>query len=493
MGRLPLILAAVLLAAPSAPAEAAPRRAGAGRTGGAAAKPAAKPAASGRKPAAGPERQGRRATVRPKAVTLAEARAAMKALMQDPQKRRYRDRWERAIRGLQAAATGKDAAEGTLEAARARYALYRWSANEADRDEALKLAKRSAALGSRAAPAFAAAVRREAGDEEPRSARTRPSPAKARPARPEEKPVERPEALAEAPPDPELEAAVADLKAAPRAPAAGEPERPAADPAPPEPRTAEATEPRAGGSADGPEEGEPRPIRRVVVDAGHGGHDPGAIGPSRVREKDVTLAMARRLAAKLKAAGFEVVMTRSDDRYVALDERTSIANARRGDLFVSIHANANPRRTLAGVETWVLNVADDRYAARLAARENGADLEEAGEGTQAQRILTDLDAQAATGASRKLALGIQREIIGASRARFGETPDLGVKASLFYVLLGARMPAVLVETAFISNRREEQRLASAAYQEEVAAAISRAVTQFAQGATRVARAGPDPR
>jgi N-acetylmuramoyl-L-alanine amidase len=230
----------------------------------------------------------------------------------------------------------------------------------------------------------------------------------------------------------------------------------------------------------------PGPIRRIVVDAGHGGHDPGAIGPRRVREKDVTLAMARRLAKKLRKAGFEVVLTRSEDRFLALEERTAVANTARGDLFVSIHANAHPRRNRAGIETYFLNTADDRYAARLAARENGLDL---GDGElEVARILTDLDAKASASASRRLAGLVQREVTAGVRARVGEVRDLGVKGALFYVLLGARMPAVLVETAFISNRDEERRLASGRYQDEVAAGIARAVTQFARADARVAAA-----
>jgi N-acetylmuramoyl-L-alanine amidase len=223
-----------------------------------------------------------------------------------------------------------------------------------------------------------------------------------------------------------------------------------------------------------------------VVDAGHGGHDPGAIGPGRVREKDVTLAMARRLAKRLREAGFEVVLTRRDDRFLALEERTGIANAARGDLFVSLHANAHPRRHRSGVETYFLDTADDRYAARLAARENGLDL---GEGeAEVARILTDLDAKASARASRRLARLVQREVTGGVRARVGEVRDLGVKGALFYVLLGARMPAVLVEAAFISNRAEERRLASARYQDAVAAGIARAVVAFARSGERVAAA-----
>jgi len=220
------------------------------------------------------------------------------------------------------------------------------------------------------------------------------------------------------------------------------------------------------------------------VDAGHGGHDPGAIGPRRVREKDVTLQMARRLARKLRDEGFEVVLTRDRDRYLALEERTALANTARGDLFVSIHANAHPRRNRAGIETYYLNVADDRYAARLAARENGLDPTE-GE-AMLTRILTDLEVKASADQSRRLAELVQREVTGGVRARVGEVRDLGVKGALFYVLLGARMPAVLVETAFVSNREEERRLASPRYQDEVASGIARAVASYARSEARIA-------
>ncbi len=227
-----------------------------------------------------------------------------------------------------------------------------------------------------------------------------------------------------------------------------------------------------------------RPIRHVIVDAGHGGHDTGAIGPHGVREKDVVLAMAKRLAARLRADGFQVTLTRTDDRYLKLEERTAIANLARGDLFVSLHTNATPRRDRSGVETYFLNVTDDRYARRLAARENGAlELEETPD--DVQRILTDLDSKASAGASRTLARLVQNEITARTRQSQGPVRDRGVKSALFYVLLGARMPAVLVETAFISNRAEERRLASPAYQQLVADGVARAVLQFA-GNGRVA-------
>src|SRR5206468_4146357 len=155
--------------------------------------------------------------------------------------------------------------------------------------------------------------------------------------------------------------------------------------------------------------------------------------------------MAQRLARRLEAAGFEVLLTRRDDSYIPLEERTAIANTARGDLFVSLHANAHPHRDRRGVETYFLNLADGRYAARLAARENGASSLD-GEGSeQVRRILSDLDAKASSASSRRLAQLVQREICEGVRARIGEVRDLGVKSALFYVLLGARMPAVLVE------------------------------------------------
>jgi N-acetylmuramoyl-L-alanine amidase len=241
--------------------------------------------------------------------------------------------------------------------------------------------------------------------------------------------------------------------------------------------------PRAAPEDEDAESGR-RPIRRIIVDAGHGGHDTGAIGPRGVREKDVTLAMARRLAEKLRTQGFQVTLTRTDDRYLKLEERTAMANMARGDLFVSLHTNANPRRDRSGVETYFLNVTDDRYARRLAARENGSlDMEEAPK--DVQRILTDLDSKASAGASRTLARMVQKEITIRTRQSQGAVRDRGVKNALFYVLLGARMPAVLVETAFISNRAEEKRLASPAYQQLVADGVARAVVEFA-GQNRLA-------
>ena len=225
-------------------------------------------------------------------------------------------------------------------------------------------------------------------------------------------------------------------------------------------------------------------MRRVVIDPGHGGRDTGAIGPHGVREKDVALAIARDLAQRLRALGFSVILTRHDDSYVSLDERTRIANQARADLFVSIHCNAARRRTLSGVETWTLNVSSDRYSTRLATFEN-ADAERTV--SDLRFILADLATRANASDARSLAQSVQSSLVRNLRARVGKVGDHGVKQALFYVLLGARMPAILVETGFISNPAEEARLRSRKYQTSAAEAIAGGVKEFVEGRQRLAR------
>jgi N-acetylmuramoyl-L-alanine amidase len=226
-------------------------------------------------------------------------------------------------------------------------------------------------------------------------------------------------------------------------------------------------------------------MRRVVVDPGHGGRDTGAIGPHGIREKDVALAIARELAHRLRALGFTVILTRKDDSYVALDERTRIANQARADLFVSVHCNAARRRTLSGVETWTLNVASDRYSTRLATFEN-ADAERTM--SDLRLILADLATRANASDARDLAQAVQSSLVRNLRSRVGRVPDHGVKQALFYVLLGAHMPAILVETGFISNPAEEARLRNRKHQSGTADAIARGVKEFVDGRQRLARA-----
>jgi N-acetylmuramoyl-L-alanine amidase len=224
-------------------------------------------------------------------------------------------------------------------------------------------------------------------------------------------------------------------------------------------------------------------VRRIVVDAGHGGHDTGAIGPHGVREKDMALAIARKVSARLKSLGFTVIMTRRDDTFVPLDERTRIANEAHADLFVSIHCNAARRRKLEGVETWTLNVAADRYAARLAAFENA----EADHNVSDLRmILADLATKANASDARDLAESVQSSLVRTLRSRSMPVRDHGTKQALFYVLLGTHMPSILVETAFISNPSEEARLKSARFQDGTAEAIARGVKEYVESRRQLA-------
>jgi N-acetylmuramoyl-L-alanine amidase len=225
-------------------------------------------------------------------------------------------------------------------------------------------------------------------------------------------------------------------------------------------------------------------VRRVIIDAGHGGHDTGAIGPTGVREKDVALAVVLKLKDKLQALGLEVVLTRDDDTFVALDQRTRIANKEHGDLFISIHCNAAPSKNLRGVETYTLNTSSNRYSVRLAARENATT--ERGI-NDLQYILADLATKANTGESQRLAESVQRSLIRGLSKDYKGVRDLGTKEALFVVLLGAKMPSILVETSFLSNPEDEQRLASEDYQQSLADNVAEAVETFLEARNKVAQ------
>lgn len=225
-------------------------------------------------------------------------------------------------------------------------------------------------------------------------------------------------------------------------------------------------------------------VRRVVIDPGHGGHDTGAIGKDGTREKDVTLAISQKLAAELKERGLEVILTREDDRYLKLEDRAQLANEARGDLFISVHCNSATNRKLRGVETYTLNISSDRYSIRLAARENAST--EKGI-SDLQFILADLATKANTGESTRLASLVQKSLVTQLTREYSDIKDLGNKEALFYVLLGAKMPSILVETAFLSHPEEEKRLASEEYQEDVAKAIAQGVEDFLGDRHRVAK------
>jgi N-acetylmuramoyl-L-alanine amidase len=229
-------------------------------------------------------------------------------------------------------------------------------------------------------------------------------------------------------------------------------------------------------------------VRRVVIDAGHGGHDTGAIGRKGTQEKDVTLAIARKLARELRTRGLEVMLTREDDHYLKLEERARLANELKGDLFISIHCNSAPTSKLRGVETYTLNTSADRYSIRLAARENASS--EKGI-SDLQFILADLATKANTEESTRLATQVQKNLVSHLSSEYKGVKDLGTKEALFYVLLGTKMPAILVETAFLSHAEEEQRLASDKYQEDVAQAIAHGVDDFLGNRRKMAQVQVD--
>jgi N-acetylmuramoyl-L-alanine amidase len=225
-------------------------------------------------------------------------------------------------------------------------------------------------------------------------------------------------------------------------------------------------------------------VRRVVIDPGHGGHDTGAIGKQGTREKDVTLAISKKLAEQLRERGLEVILTRDDDRYLKLEARAELANEARGDLFISIHCNSATNRKLRGVETYTLNISSDRYSMRLAARENATS--EKGV-SDLQFILADLATKANTGESSRLANQVQKSLVSALSREYTGIKDLGHKEALFYVLLGVKMPAILVETSFLSHAEEETRLGSEEYQDDVAEAIAQGVEDFLGDRNRLAK------
>ena len=205
-------------------------------------------------------------------------------------------------------------------------------------------------------------------------------------------------------------------------------------------------------------------ILRIVVDPGHGGKDPGAIGPKGEKEKDITLAVSMELAMRLHEQGFEVFLTRKGDTFIPLEERTAFANKMKAGLFISVHVNANDKASLQGVETYFLNLTTDPSAIKVADRENAIASKSM---SDLQFIIKDLTLNAKINESSKFATSIQKSIIS-SLGKSGHTyKDHGVKQAPFYVLMGAQMPAILIETGFITNAKECKLLQKKSYQNSI--------------------------
>ncbi len=231
-------------------------------------------------------------------------------------------------------------------------------------------------------------------------------------------------------------------------------------------------------------------VRRIVVDPGHGGKDFGAPGfVPGVHEKDVVLEISKRVARKIREElNCEAILTRSDDRYLTLEERTAFANTRSADLFVSIHTNASRDPRAFGIETYFLNLATDDESIRVAAMENATSTKNI---SDLSSILNDLLKNAKINESSRMAGFVQTSLIKhLNRKGYDRIRDKGVKQAPFYVLLGARMPSILVETSFLSNREECRRLTSAAYQEHLAEAIVDGLRGYIQEISPTAFAAP---
>ncbi len=218
-------------------------------------------------------------------------------------------------------------------------------------------------------------------------------------------------------------------------------------------------------------------VSRIVVDPGHGGHDGGAPGYFKgVQEKHIVLQIAKRLARKLnEKTGCEVILTRDTDRYLTLEERTAMANTKGADLFISIHTNAHRSKNAYGIETYFLNLATDEEAVAVAARENATSKKNI---SDLQAILNDLMHNMKISESQRLARYIQGDLVDGLKGKYSRIRDKGVKQAPFYVLLGAEMPAVLVETGFISNKHECTRLRQAEYQDRLVDGIVKGVSRY---------------
>ena len=216
-------------------------------------------------------------------------------------------------------------------------------------------------------------------------------------------------------------------------------------------------------------------VSRIVIDAGHGGHDPGAMGKG-VTEAELVLDVALRLEALLqKAPGIEVILTRRTDEFIPLQERPAIANREGADLFLSIHANASPHSAARGIETYFLNFANNPNAAQVAARENAASALTMGalpDFVKAIALNNKVDE------SRDFAAQIQRAMIARLRSSNKSLKDLGVKQAPFIVLIGATMPSVLAEVSFVTNPQEAKLLKGNVYRQRIAEALFNAIRKY---------------
>ena len=220
-------------------------------------------------------------------------------------------------------------------------------------------------------------------------------------------------------------------------------------------------------------------IGRIVIDAGHGGHDSGTIGADGIEEKDVVLDVALRLGKLLHdRLGSEIIYTRSDDTFVPLETRTAIANKAQADLFLSIHANSSPEASARGVETYYLNFTSDPTALDVAARENAVS-------DQSIHQLSDLVKKIALkdkiAESREFAGDVEGSLFAGLQKNNAGLKDRGVKKAPFVVLIGANMPSVLAEISFVTNPKDAEQLRDPEYRERVAESLYKGIARYQSG------------
>jgi N-acetylmuramoyl-L-alanine amidase len=231
-------------------------------------------------------------------------------------------------------------------------------------------------------------------------------------------------------------------------------------------------------------------IQRVVIDPGHGGHDQGTQGPRGLLEKDLVLDVALRVGKLIEdRMGAEVIYTRSDDTFIPLEGRTALANEKRADLFLSIHANSSPVPRITGVETYYLSLTDSKEAKDVAARENDSSQLSVFE---LQNLVQKIATNDKVEESREFADRVQSALYSFSARSFPAEKNRGVKKAPFVVLIGAHMPSILAEIGFVSNPREEALLKKPDYRQRLAEALFRGLSRYADSLShfQMAQNGP---
>ncbi|CAM3803799.1 N-acetylmuramoyl-L-alanine amidase family protein [Arcobacter cloacae] len=219
--------------------------------------------------------------------------------------------------------------------------------------------------------------------------------------------------------------------------------------------------------------------KTIVIDAGHGGDDVGAVGPNKRYEKVVNLNVSKYLASILKQRGYKVYLTRDKDKFIKVMDRTILANEKNADLFLSIHTNAVPKEKanqISGIETFFLSPARSERAKRVAALENKSDIREMSASSK-DVFLESLNRPRIT-ASHKFAIDVQAGLLQAARTKYKDTKDSGVREGPFWVLVGAQMPSILIELGYISHPEESRRLYEKSYQELLANGIANGIDSY---------------